>query len=275
MAEPDPGVLRAALELADDALASVSRRPVVIGICGAQGCGKTTLTRAMVGALEGRGLLVASLSLDDLYLTRADRKTLAREVHPLLATRGVPGTHDVALGCAVFDALDAGERVSLPRFDKARDDRSSREEWTIVEPGLDVLLFEGWCVGAVAQPDEALAEPVNQLESREDPEGVWRRYANRALGDHYRSLFTRIDSLLMLAAPGFETVFDWRLQQEEELRRNSVLDADRIMDSAQVERFVRHYERLTRHILAEMPSRADVVVRLDEARRALRVERSG
>ena len=270
-AVPDPVILAAAAALINDAMRTCPSRPVVIGICGAQGSGKTTLARALAADCTARGLAAAMLSIDDLYLGRAERQRLAREVHPLLATRGVPGTHDVALGVATLAALARGEPVALPRFDKAGDDRAAPRAPDRAPGDCAVLLFEGWCVGARAQPPETLAAPVNALERDEDPHGTWRKYANAALAGPYQALFGRIDRLLLLAAPGFEAVFDWRRQQEHDLRAGTgarpIPGAPGIMDDAALARFVRHYERLTRHILAEMPPRADCVVRLDRERR--------
>jgi D-glycerate 3-kinase len=132
------------------------------------------------------------------------------------------------------------------------------------------VLFEGWCVGAVPQEEAALAEPVNALEREEDPDGVWRRFVNRALASDYRELFAKIDLLIMLAAPSFDVVYRWRLQQEDELRHRIAEqggDGSRVMTERQLERFIAHYERLTRHMLDEMPARAGIVVRLDPQRR--------
>jgi D-glycerate 3-kinase len=241
--------------------------PFVLGLCGAQGSGKTTMARAIVAALTAEGVAAAALSLDDLYLTRAEREQLARDVHPLLATRGVPGTHDVGLGLTVFDALARGEAASLPRFDKARDDRAPRSAWPLAPAGCTVLVFEGWCVGAGPQADAALADPVNALERNEDADGRWRAYANGCLGGEYQRLFARIDALALLAAPAFEVVARWRGEQEAELA--AAEPGIRTMDEAGIARFVSFYERITRYILAEMPARADLTARLDPARRVL------
>ena len=241
-----------------------------VGICGTQASGKSTLTAVVARLLRDRGLAVAVLSLDDLYLTHAERQVLARDVHPLLATRGVPGTHDVALGAAVLTALAGPGETRLPRFDKAADDRRPPAEWEPVQGPADVILFEGWCVGARPQPAAALAEPVNDLERLEDPDGRWRAFANTALAGPYRRLFARLDRLVLLQAPGFETVLAWRREQERKLRERLAKeggDAGRAMSDAQVARFIAHYERLTRWILAEMPARADVVIPLDAERR--------
>lgn len=246
-------------------------RTLLVGICGSQGSGKSTMAlvlKAMLARLHGRS--VAALSLDDVYRTRAERAELARDVHPLLATRGVPGTHDMALAAATFDRLTTAaptDQTALPAFDKASDDRAPRDSWPVVTGRPDVIVFEGWCVAARPQADAALAAPVNELERCEDAAGTWRRFVNRELATTYRPLFDSLDMLFMLRAPSFEQVFAWRREQEEKLARRLgvVRGADathRLMDDRQLARFIGHYERLTRHILDEMPPRADILVSL-------------
>jgi D-glycerate 3-kinase len=258
-----------ALPLAEQIAAkSAGPRGVVVGVCGAQASGKSTLTVVVKRLLEMRGLKVALFSLDDIYLTRAERQALAAEVHPLLATRGVPGTHDIAWGEVLLEDLRKPGRTLLPAFDKASDDRKPGVPF---EGPADVVLFEGWCVGAAPQAPAALVQPINDLERDFDPGGVWRTYANTALAGPYRDLFSKIDMLVLLQAPGFDVVLDWRVEQERKLRERLAReggDESRVMSDDQVEAFIRHYERLTRWILEEMPRRADIVVRLDKQRRA-------
>ncbi|ESQ91824.1 hypothetical protein [Asticcacaulis benevestitus] len=249
------------------------RRLLFIGLCGAQGSGKTTVTKAMGEALRRDGLRVASLSLDDLYLTRDARQRLSQDVHPLLTTRGPPGTHDLGLAQSVFDDLAAGRATCLPVFDKAIDDRRSSSEWKPVDGACDIVLFEGWCTGARPQASAELESPINDLERREDSDGIWRRYVNAALAGAYQDLFARLDMLVLLAAPDFGIVARWRTEQEHALRRHAQTGTH-IMSDSEVVRFTQYYERLTRHILHEMPERADLVVRLDEARQPLRLIRN-
>ncbi|MGD7654744.1 MAG: kinase [Verrucomicrobiales bacterium] len=245
--------------------------PLLLGVNGAQGTGKSTLAGALALALEEmHGMSVAVVSIDDLYLTKSDREELAARVHPLLVTRGVPGTHDVALGCSVLDALSSGEPCAVPRFEKARDDRAARSDWTEVSEPVDVIIFEGWCVGARAQDESELAEPVNALERDEDADGVWRRYVNDALAGPYVGLFGRFDRLVMLCPPGFECIRDWRGEQEEKLRQKFLTKGEPlpegVMDEAGLLRFISHYERMTRWMLEEMPGRADVVFMMNRER---------
>lgn len=248
------------------ALAHSARRPFLLGLCGAQGSGKSTLADGLAARFTRSGVKTAVLSIDDLYKTKAAREELAHAVHPLLRTRGVPGTHDVALGLDAFAALDAGVTARLPRFDKGRDDRAGDERWVTADADTALLILEGWFVGAMPEDAAALVEPVNALERDEDKGGAWRSHVNRALADDYQRLFARIDFLILLAAPGFEIVRRWRIEQEHQLRDRVGGDAPGVMSDAQVGRFIQHYERLTRHILAEMPARADFVVRLAEDR---------
>jgi len=250
------------------ALAQPRRRPLVLGLCGAQGSGKSTVAAALAARIP-QSVVV---SLDDLYCTRRARAALAADVHPLFATRGVPGTHEVALGLDTFARLDAGQAVPLPRFDKATDDRVDPALWIPAPVPTRLVIFEGWCVGARAQDAAALAEPVNALERDQDPHGVWRRHVNAALAGMYQRLFARIDSLALLRAPSWERVLAWRLEQEQSLRRSGA-DGVGVMSDQAVRAFVSHYERLTRHILDTMPDHADLVLQLDDDRNCIAIER--
>jgi D-glycerate 3-kinase len=233
-------------------------RTAILGLCGAQGSGKSTIAAATVRMLQADGLSAIGLSLDDFYLSRDARVRLARAVHPLLAVRGPPGTHDTALARAVLDGLSARGATPLPAFDKARDEPRPAAEWREVRGPVDVVIFEGWCVGARPEPDGRLAAPINALERDQDPDGVCRRHVNRQLAEAYPALFERLDALVLLAAPGFEVVRAWRTEQEHKLRAR---DGGGMSDE-EVARFVQHYERLTRWILEKMPARADWTIPL-------------
>jgi len=239
----------------------------IVGISGAQGSGKSTLARGLAWLLARRhGLRVVTLSLDDLYLSGRQRARLAARVHPLLRTRGVPGTHDLALGEQLFTRLAnmaAADHIFLPCFDKASDEPVAMDDWPRWQGVADVLIFEGWCVGLPAQSATELQQPVNSLEAEHDQQGIWRAYVNQRLATDYRQLFARLDLLLYLQVPSMREAFRWRLHQEQQL------PADKRMTPAQLERFMQHFERLTLHAMDCLPTRADIVFRLDEAQKII------
>ena len=261
-------------EVLDDALAHRpgDGGPTVLAISGLQGSGKSTLAAAVTAAAQARGLAAATLSLDDVYLTRAARQARATRVHPLLLTRGPPGTHDLALAHRVLDAVAAGRATRLPRFDKLADDRIDEAAWPVASAPLDLLVMEGWCLGVPAQADAELDAPVNALERDEDANATWRRYCNDALRVDYPALWRRFDRLWVLQSPSFEVVSQWRWQQEQSLiaERTSAAGAPHAgMQPAQLARFLQHYERVSRHALRTLPALADRVLRLDEQRHVL------
>jgi len=240
----------------------LQRRPTILGIQGTQGSGKSTLAEVLKWYVEQQGLSVAILSIDDLYLPLDERQRLAVQRHPLLATRGVPGTHDLALGETILHWVRQGVGPkALPRFDKSRDDRHPLADWPVLAEPPDMLIFEGWCVAMTAEPASALEQPINKLERDEDPDGAWRRYVNDQLAGPYQHLFAALDALIVLKAPGFDQVFDWRRRQEEALRGRG---GSGVMNDDQLRRFIQHYQRLTRHGLATLGEQADVVVPLDD-----------
>jgi D-glycerate 3-kinase len=251
-----------------------ANRPVLVAVNGSQGSGKTTVCDYLRASLQADyGLAVVSLSLDDFYLTRAQRQNLAQTVHPLLATRGVPGTHDMTLLNHTLDALldsAPGNPVAIPRFDKALDDRRPEAHWDQASGGVDLVLLEGWCMGAVAQTAEQLAEPINALERDEDPDGHWRRYVNGVLAREFEPLYQRVDQWVMLRAPSFDCVYRWRMEQEQKLAASAAAGAaDRIMNAAQLSRFIQFYQRFTGHCLERLPAQVHHLYALDERRQVI------
>lgn len=241
-------------------------KPPLIGIAGAQGSGKTTLARAAADRLGG-----AAFSLDDVYLTRSERAALARDVHPLLAVRGPPGTHDLALAertVACLRMAGRGARTPLPAFDKLADERAPDGSWPVFEGRPALVLVEGWCLGALPEAPAALAEPVNALERDEDRDGAWRAWTNGRLAGAYQTFFGGFDAVLLLAAPDFETVLDWRCEQEAGLLGIAPRDLPPAR-RAELARFIQHFERITRRMLAG-GTRAEAVVDLDRDRRPIR-----
>lgn len=234
----------------------------VVGINGAQGSGKSTLSTWLVEELaETHGLSAVILSLDDFYLTKTERAILGRTIHPLCETRGVPGTHEVDLCLETMLALQTAGALSttpLPRFDKLLDDRLPRSAWPEFVGRPDLILFEGWCVRATAQPSSALQEPINALERDFDPQGVWRNWANDCLATTYQDLWKPITKLVMIEVPGLDFVMSSRLQQEQQLAQTNPAAAP--MNQDDIAHFVAHYERLTRHMWATLPVQADILL---------------
>jgi len=241
----------------------------VFGIHGGQGSGKSTLSQALAKLYKAAlGWNVAIVSIDDLYLPHQDRQKLASNVHPLLATRGVPGTHDVQLGMSIFSklkSLEPGQTLAIPAFDKASDDRLPEDQWHLYHGPVDLVLFEGWCVGCQSVDSKELLAPVNDLEAREDTEGEWRSWVNQQLAGDYQQWFGMLDRLIMLKVPGMNSVLEWRSQQEAENKLNAKGSADRSFDQAGLVRFIQHYQRLTENALRDMPERADLVLELNSA----------
>ena len=247
----------------DDALAHAAR---CYAIAGLQGSGKSTLSAQVAALAATRGLHVVVLSIDDFYLGRRERQALGRKVHPLLATRGAPGSHDVPLAIDTIDALREGRSARLPRFDKIADSRLAPSKWPLAR-GADLVLFEGWFQKVPAQRDAELVVPLNALERDEDADGTWRRWCNEALGRDYPPLWRLIDRMLFLEGPGFEIVPEWRWQQEVTLQAAN--PGRQAMTKPQVLCFVQFFERVSRQALRTLPAIADRHVRLDAMRRPL------
>ncbi len=244
----------------------IQKSPYILGINGAQGAGKSTLSRLLKSMMwHEKNRTAVIISIDDLYLTKSERKKLAEKVHPLLKTRGVPGTHNVQLGIDTLNALsNAAEDALTPivRFDKAIDDRYHESKWENCKGQPDLIIFEGWCVATQDQSDTELEAPINDLEKEEDKDGSWRRLVNNALKNNYRELFAMLDALIFLRVPDFEQVRQWRTLQEEKLAAER--PGAKTMSSEEIKRFIQFYERLTRQNLKTMPLSADIVIDIDK-----------
>ncbi len=244
------------------------REPFVLGINGAQGTGKSTLAdyiREYLAVAHDRSTVI--LSIDDLYLTLAQREALAKDVHPLLVTRGVPGTHDVELGLSIIGSLkslEQGQSMLVPRFDKSIDDRFAESGWTRVSDPIDLIILEGWCVGSESVTDDELLTAINDLEASEDPSGTWRSYVNQQLNEIYPPLFETLDALVFMSAPDFDCVLRWRTEQEEKLAAGTSAPETRVMTKSQIARFIQHYERITKQDLTSLATSADVRLELGQ-----------
>ncbi|WDE14429.1 kinase [Thalassomonas haliotis] len=246
---------------------------VFIGINGCQGSGKSTLSDYMTRVLiHEYQLNTVSCSLDDFYLDQIQRQQLAKSVHPLLASRGVPGTHNIALLGDTLEKLAKAETgFSLVKFDKASDNPLPHKLWPRVTSKIDVVLFEGWCWGTPPQQENELWFPVNTLEQERDRDAVWRKFVNHQLAQYYQPLYPYMDLWLMLKAPSFNCVYRWRLEQEQKLRQKLIggSASNKIMTDSEIADFIQHFQRLTQHSLTSLPDKTDYLFNLDQDRRII------
>ena len=242
----------------------------VLGVNGAQGSGKSTFCELMKQTLQALNLKTAVLSIDDLYLTRSHRAELGERIHPLCAIRGVPGTHDVQMGVNIIQDLRDSNRdtpaIQLPRFNKATDDRHPLSEFETIHGPVDVVLFEGWCVGE--PPLETYAGPYNGREQRDDPHGIWAKWSQAALNNEYQRLNATLDALVMIKVPSFEVVRESRWLQELKLHESvaemhSTNANPGLMSKAEVMDYVDLFEKHTEHMFKTLVDRCDVLIERD------------
>ena len=223
-------------------------QPYFVGINGCQGSGKSTLTDYIAEYLiDQYQLNVVVMSLDDFYYPSATRNKLAQDIHPLLATRGVPGTHDVkALANVINQLKEHKTGFSIPRFNKATDEPCPKSHWNAIEKPIDIILVEGWCWGVKTQTTEQLQKPINELELQHDKNGIWRNYVNQQLAELYEPLYEKMDFWLALQAPSFDCVYKWRLEQEQKLKDRTVnLSNSKVMTPEEILNFIQHFQRLS------------------------------
>ncbi len=244
-------------------------KPYFICFTGGQGSGKTTLSEFIQLVLqEGCSKRTVGFSIDDIYKTREERELLAETIHPLCKVRGVPGTHDIQLGLKTLNSLVSANNSTLtpiPSFSKPLDQHYPKEKWKVFEGKPDFIFFDAWCGGARPISVDNWKAPMNDLEKEEDPKGDWSKWSNGELAGDYQDLFNKFDFLLMIKVPSMKHVYESRWLQEQTLAK-TLKDSgmkNKLMNKEEVYRFVMHYERLTRYILEEMPSFADIVLERD------------
>jgi D-glycerate 3-kinase len=243
------------------------KKPLIIGLAGGQGSGKTTISSILTLILKKYFKLnVFKVSIDDFYKTRKDRKSLSKNKHPLLMTRGVPGTHDVDLMLNFFKKIKDKNFKSLqiPTFNKAIDDRCQKSLWYKIKTKPDVVIFEGWCVGARPQLNSQLKKPINSLEKVHDQGAKWRTYVNNQLKTKYNALFKQLDGLLYLKAKNFSLLREWRLKQERKLWVQTKNKKNlKIMSSGDVINFMQTYQRITQQMFKDAIKSSSVIMNLN------------
>jgi D-glycerate 3-kinase len=245
-----------------------NKKTKVVGLTGGQGSGKSTISNILKIILkENFNLETVIFSIDDFYKTLKERKNMSKKISKLFLTRGVPGTHDTKMlfNCIKKLTKSKFKKITIPKFNKAIDDRKSKENWLKVIKKPDIVIFEGWCVGAFPQKKKDLLIPINELEKQHDKNKIWRNKVNQELGKSYKKIFSLIDTIIFLKIPSFKHVFKWRLLQEKKLRITS--KGKKTMSDNQIKNFIMFYERLTKHMLRTLTYKASTVVQIDKKHR--------
>ena len=243
------------------------KRPYFVGLAGGQGTGKTT-TSSLIKIILSKyfKLNVFRISIDDFYKTRKERMNLSKKVHPMLLTRGVPGTHDINMMLNFFKNAKSKKfkRLKLPTFNKAIDDRFNKKKWYDLKKRPDVIIFEGWCVGAKSEKRNTLKKTINKMEKTKDKKQIWRKFVNDQLKTKYRKLYSQLNCLIYLKAKDFSLLQKWRLKQERKLWIKSKKNSNsKIMSKADVLSFMQTYQRITQNMFRYMPKYASIIINLN------------
>ena len=243
------------------------KRPYFVGLAGGQGTGKTTSSSLIKIILTKYfKLKVFKISIDDFYKTRKERIRLSKRLHPMLLTRGVPGTHDIDMMLNFFKKVKSKKfkRLKLPTFNKAIDDRFNKKRWYDLKEKPDVIIFEGWCVGAKAEKNNTLNKTINLMEKNKDKKKIWRKYVNQQLKSKYKNLYSQLNCLIYLRAKNFNLLQKWRLKQERKLLLNSKKNSKlKIMNKEDVLSFMQTYQRVTQNMFKNMPKYASIILNLN------------
>ena len=244
-----------------------NKKPYFVGLAGGQGTGKTTISSIIKIILEKYfKLKVFKISIDDFYKTRKERISLSKRVHPMLLTRGVPGTHDINMMLSFFKKVKSKKfkRLKLPTFNKAIDDRSNKKHWYELNEKPDVISFEGWCVGATAETNKSLKKSINSMEKANDHKLVWRKYVNQQLKTKYKKLYSQLNCMIYLKAKNFSLLQKWRLKQEQKLwLKTKKKGGHKIMSKGDVINFMQTYQRITQNMFKNMPKYASIILNLN------------
>ena len=244
-----------------------NKKPYFIGLAGGQGTGKTTISSILKIILTKYfKLKVFKISLDDFYKTRKDRISLSKKVHPMLLTRGVPGTHDINIMLSFFKKIKSKKfkNLKVPSFDKAIDDRFNKKYGHNIKERPDVIIFEGWCVGAKPEKNSSLKKSINSMEKANDTKFVWRKFINQQLKSKYKKLYSELNCLIYLKAKNFKLLQKWRLKQEQKLwSKTKKKSKNKLMSKRDVINFMQTYQRITENMFRMTPKYASIVMHLN------------
>jgi len=230
-------------------------------ISGSQGAGKSTLATLFKLVIEKNyKKKVMLLSIDDYYLSKNQRLKLSKKIHPLMITRGVPGTHNIT---ALKDHINHFKKqhfpIITPTFNKLKDDISHKRK---VIKNAQILLLEGWCCGSKPISNKYLFKNINSIENVFDKNKIWRKYYNSLLQNEYKDVFSLFDKQIYIQIPSFKYVLNWRYLQEKSNASKS--NNKEFMNKTDLHMFIQHYEKLTKWMMKTMPDKADIILKVDE-----------
>ncbi|ODV84579.1 hypothetical protein CANARDRAFT_8562 [[Candida] arabinofermentans NRRL YB-2248] len=252
-------------------------KPLIIGIEGPQGSGKTYLSTKLTKKLseEYPSLKIVTVSMDDFYFTFQEqlRITQSNPGNMLLEGRGLPGTHDLKLLLECFDKIQMGQLpISIPFYDKSlhggKGDRANMTEWNhVTDRKIDVVLFEGWFNGYLPYDDDTqLLSNWKKIQSEWNPKfnSLSLEHISKLNQDlkNYVKIWKKFDCFVYLTTTNLSNVYKWRLQQEHNLIQTRGIG----MSDDEVESFVNRYMpayHLYYHRLSEITKLVPDTLRLD------------
>ncbi len=242
-------------------------------ISGSQGVGKTTYLKLIeIVGLKFFKKKVLNLSIDDFYLDKNERINLAAKIHPLLKTRGVPGTHDIKKLKSIIQQFQNSQYpISTPLFNKLTD---RKKKILKKHNKCDLLILEGWCAGCPRIPLNYLYKDINSIEKKYDKHKKWRKYYNNKLKTTYADVFNLFDYKIFFKSSSFSNVLSWRIKQEKNQIKISKNKKNQGMSESEIKVFIKHYEKITKYMLKSMPLKANLIIGIDQSHKIINIKRN-